>query len=353
MTGSARVLGPGCGPLDAPIFFIGEAPGRLGADGSHLPFHGDKAGHNFESLIEQVGISRYKVFVTNAVLCNPKDTAGNNSTPTRTEIANCAPFLKEQIDIVQPDVVVSLGSTALNACNLVAPHTLTLKMSVRTKNKWYERVLVPVYHPGQRAMMHRSFANQLADYQFVVELARRRGRPKKGVRAPKESPGSINKKLSGVAKRILEKKPDGISYFALHKLYFMAEVVHMDETGERLTNTYVIRQKDGPYCVDLHLSKLAELVPGIIISRDPAGSRIRITPQLSFEESNDAIELSPAEILSIDRAVQRYGDLSDAELKKVAYLSRPMRALLRKEKALHMNLFNAAVLPYQEKSTSR
>ena len=68
MEGSARVLGPGCGPLNAPLLFVGEAPGRLGADGSHLPFHGDKSGHNFEKLIEQVGISRYEVFVTNAVL---------------------------------------------------------------------------------------------------------------------------------------------------------------------------------------------------------------------------------------------------------------------------------------------
>ena len=70
MNGSARVLGPGCGPLDAPLMFVGEAPGRLGADGSHLPFHGDKSGHNFEKLIEQVGVSRYEVFVTNAVLCS-------------------------------------------------------------------------------------------------------------------------------------------------------------------------------------------------------------------------------------------------------------------------------------------
>src|SRR5437868_3267829 len=85
MEGSARVLGSGCGPLDATLIFVGEAPGRLGADGSHLPFHGDKSGHNFESLIEQVEISRYQVFVTNAVICNPKDATGNNATPSPNE----------------------------------------------------------------------------------------------------------------------------------------------------------------------------------------------------------------------------------------------------------------------------
>ncbi|WP_205846417.1 uracil-DNA glycosylase, partial [Klebsiella pneumoniae] len=102
--------------------FVGEAPGRLGADGSHLPFHGDKSGHNFEKLIEQVGISRYEVFVTNAVLCNPKDERGNNATPTSTEIANCAPFLRETVEILDPSIVVTLGAVALKACGELEAH---------------------------------------------------------------------------------------------------------------------------------------------------------------------------------------------------------------------------------------
>jgi uracil-DNA glycosylase family 4 len=57
MNDSKRVLSFGCGSIDSPIMFIGEAPGRLGADDSQLPFHGDKSGHNFESLMEQVGIT--------------------------------------------------------------------------------------------------------------------------------------------------------------------------------------------------------------------------------------------------------------------------------------------------------
>src|SRR5437773_2381420 len=59
MNSSQRVIGHASGRIDAPIMFIGEAPGRLGADSSAIPFHGDKAGDNFESLIEQVGLSRY------------------------------------------------------------------------------------------------------------------------------------------------------------------------------------------------------------------------------------------------------------------------------------------------------
>lgn len=350
MKNSARVLGPGCGPLNPTVVFVGEAPGRLGADGSHLPFHGDKSGHNFESLIEQVGISRYEVFVTNAVLCNPKDQAGNNATPTATEISNCAPFLKEQIELLNPDIVVSLGAVALNACSLVFPHSLTLKTAVRTSNKWFERILIPVYHPGQRAMVHRSFANQLADYQFIVESARRGGRKKKRIRGAVPRRSGSGSKFASITRRILDQRPEGVSYFALHKLHFLAEVAHMEATGERLTNAYVVRQKDGPYFVDLHMTKLQTIVPGLIIERNGGLARIRLDPQRSFDEDAPSSILSDSELQFIDRTLKRYGGLTDAELKRVVYLSKPMRALLRKERHLRANMFNAAILPYKEKS---
>jgi len=329
--------------------FVGEAPGRLGADGSHLPFHGDKSGHNFESLIEQVGISRYQVFVTNAVLCNPKDGAGNNATPTVSEVSNCAPFLKEQIELLNPDIVVSLGAVALNACSIVSPHSLTLKTAVRTSNYWFGRKLIPAYHPGQRAIVHRSFANQLADYQFIAESARRGDRHKKKPRATSSRRSGSGSKLANVTKRLLDQQPDGLSYFALHKLHFLAEVAHMEATGERLTNAYVVRQKDGPYFVDLHIAKLPTIIPGLVVERQGGLVRIRLAPQRSLDEGGSASDLSSSEIQSIDRTVKRYGRLTDTELKRVVYLSTPMRALLRKERNLRANMFNAAILPYKEK----
>ena len=89
MCNSQRVLNRSGGSLTADIMFIGEAPGRLGADNSCIPFHGDKSGHNFEELLDFAKIDRSKIFVTNAVLCNPRDDQGNNSTPTKQEVQNC------------------------------------------------------------------------------------------------------------------------------------------------------------------------------------------------------------------------------------------------------------------------
>ncbi len=348
MKGSARVLGPGCGPLDAPLVFVGEAPGRLGADGSHLPFHGDRSGHNFEKLIEQVGVSRYEVFVTNAVLCNPKDEKGNNATPTLGEISNCAPFLRETIDILDPAIVVTLGAVALKACGVIETHAVSLREHVRTSRTWMRRTLIPVYHPGQRAMVHRSFANQLSDYQFVAETFRRLKKPRR--KAGSAKPRSEAAKLGLVAQRALRGSPDGLSYFALHKLCFLAEIASLESTGERLTNAYVVRQKDGPYFVDLHLAKLPQLVPGIQTWSEHGKVLLRLAPQLGFLEADDQPVLGKSDEAAMEKVLAKYGRMPDEELKRVVYLSKYMRALLRKEKSAGANLYNAAVLPFLPQS---
>src|SRR5690606_12666891 len=110
MCESQRVLNRSGGALDADVMFIGEAPGRLGADNSGIPFHGDKSGHNFEELLEFAGLNRSRIFVTNAVLCNPRDEDGNNSTPTKNEVQNCSDYLAKQIRIINPKIVVTLGA---------------------------------------------------------------------------------------------------------------------------------------------------------------------------------------------------------------------------------------------------
>ena len=217
MCDSLRVLNRSAGSLNADIMFIGEAPGRLGADNSGIPFHGDKSGHNFEELLEFARLDRSRIFVTNAVLCNPKDEQGNNSTPTKIEIQNCADHLGEQIRIINPKVVVTLGATALESTRFTSPHNLILKNAVRTANDWYNRILIPLYHPGQRAMMHRSFANQRSDYQFVGEQLKRLYKKPTATKTQK-----INSDIIPIVKEILM-NVSSIDYFKLHKLYYLVE----------------------------------------------------------------------------------------------------------------------------------
>lgn len=342
MVDSARVLGVGCGSLSAKVMFIGEAPGRLGADASELPFHGDKSGHNFESLLEQVGLSRYDAFVTNAVLCNPKDVNGNNATPIPSEVANCAHFLKEQLELVDAPVVVTLGAVALRATSLVTAHTLTLKDSVRRAHTWAGRQLIPAYHPGQRAMVHRSFANQLADYQFVAEAVRRCGNVAR--RKPSAKLSRASEKVGAAARVLLEERGE-LSYFALHKLLFMAEVRHLEAASERLTEGYYVRQKDGPYCVQLHVSRLPALIPGCFTRTVGKHLMVSLDQDDLLGEASQVGTLSAAARRTLSEVAAKYGRLPSGKLKTAVYLTTPMRELLRKEKSLRMNLFNSAVLP--------
>lgn len=312
---------------------VGEAPGRLGADSSELPFHGDKAGHNFEALIELAGLSRAELFITNSVLCNPKDSAGNNSTPTDAEVASCAEFLRRQVDVIDPMIVVTLGATALKATGFIEKHNLKLRESVRSAHHWHGRELIPLYHPGQRAMIHRSFANQAADYQFLAERARRIGqtRAKLG--------GVARPDIAGVAIEILAQGPR--SYFSLHKLSFLAEYMYAKEFGSRMTGAYYVRQKDGPYCVDLHPERLKRAGVALSVKRDQAGSWIVSIPTDLFDDPvTDTVDLRISRI--VRAVIANYGSLTDARLKTVTYLTQPMRDILRRERR-GSNQFNAPI----------
>jgi uracil-DNA glycosylase family 4 len=338
MSGSQRVIGHASGRIGAPIMFIGEAPGRLGADASAIPFHGDRAGDNFESLIEQVGLSRYDCFITNAILCNPKDDKGNNATPSRAEVASCAQFLKRQIDLIDPRIIVTLGAQALSALNLIEPHDLELASSVRKKANWYERILVPLYHPGQRAMLHRSFLNQLADYRFVAETYRKLTTKRKSHAQPTSA------LVTQIVRELLVAWGP-LSYFALHKLFYLLEYEHYRATRQRMTPCYIIRQKDGPYVVELNIRKLKKALPDLKVWNNGEKLMLTLSEGLPlFAQGNvgsGSVEAVGAEVF--ERVGSRYAKRSDEELKRIVYLTAPIRQMLRQEKYRRQNLFNAPV----------
>ena len=170
MEGRTRVLGHANGPLAARLLFVAEAPGRLGADVSGVPLTGDRAGRTFEALLAAGGFDRDKVFITNAVLCNPRDAGGRNDRPTGPEVANCGSHLSRLMAIVQPEWVVTLGAVALSAVRRIAPHGLVLARDVGRPVSWNGRRLVPLYHPGPRALIHRPLSAQQADYERIATL---------------------------------------------------------------------------------------------------------------------------------------------------------------------------------------
>ncbi len=175
MHGRTRVLSEKNGDINSKVVFIGEAPGRLGADRTGVPFYGDKAGQNFERLLVAAGLTRREIFITNAVLCNPRDDKGNNSVPTMEEVRNCSLHLSILLDVIQPDLIVSLGQCALRALHTIEPHQIELPQDVSKPVKWRGHTILPMYHPGPRATIHRSTAEQTKDFSFLGELLGRRG----------------------------------------------------------------------------------------------------------------------------------------------------------------------------------
>lgn len=165
-----KVLGPSNGNLDSPIVFIAEAPGRLGADKFGVPLHGDQTGRNFELLIASAGLSRESIFITNAVLCNPKTPLGNNDSPTLTEIRNCSRYLAEVLEIVKPKYVIPLGRVALASLSTIEPHGISLAQGVGKEFSWRAYLIYPLFHPGPRAFVHRAKAQQLEDYKSLAWL---------------------------------------------------------------------------------------------------------------------------------------------------------------------------------------
>lgn len=165
MEGRRRVLSCLNGPVPARVMLIGEAPGRLGAERTGIPFHGDESGRRLDKLLAAAGWSRAEVFLTNAVLCNPTTASGSNRRPSAAELARCGVWLTAQIAVVDPRLIVTLGAVALEAVRQVAPHTLTLSDAGRLPVAWHGRWLACAYHPGARAAIHRPVALQRLDFE--------------------------------------------------------------------------------------------------------------------------------------------------------------------------------------------
>ena len=165
-----RAIGPSCGPLDAPILFVAEAPGRLGAEVTGVPLSGDRTGQNFDLLLKAAGIERQRVFVTNAVLCNPRTDDGRNDRPRASEVRNCGHHLRAMIDLLDPAWIVSLGRVALDALAMIEPHGCTLAQDVATVRPWYGRYLVPLYHPGPRSVAVRGLARHTEEFRRLAGL---------------------------------------------------------------------------------------------------------------------------------------------------------------------------------------
>ena len=130
---------PGQGALNPEIMFVGEGPGA-DEDEQGLAFVG-RAGQLLTKMIEAMGYTREQVFIGNVVKCRPP----NNRPPQPEEMAACLPYLKAQIALLRPKVIVALGATAVRGL-------LRIETGItRLRGQWQNLDGIPVmptYHPA-------------------------------------------------------------------------------------------------------------------------------------------------------------------------------------------------------------
>jgi DNA polymerase len=153
----------GVGAPDADILFIGEAPG----------FHEDKEGEPFVGaagqlltrlLDEELGLRRDQVYICNILKCRPP----GNRDPQPEEIEACTPWLVEQISIIQPRLVVTLGNFATKFILQTTQGITRMRGQVYD---WHGRTVIPTFHPA--AILHgggeksNAFGQMREDFQLV------------------------------------------------------------------------------------------------------------------------------------------------------------------------------------------
>ena len=134
----------GDGNISSKIMFIGEGPGAQ-EDAEGIPFVG-RAGKLLDKMLESIKLNRSKIYISNVVNYRPP----LNRRPTEIEIKRYLPFLKEHIEIINPKILVLLGSTALNT--LIGNEVVISK----ARGKWIQRK-IGLANPWIIASFHPAF----------------------------------------------------------------------------------------------------------------------------------------------------------------------------------------------------
>ena len=150
----------GVGSENATLMFVGEAPGEK-EDLSGVPFVG-RAGQLLDKFLEAVGISREDVYIANILKCRPP----KNRDPKPEEEAECIDFLREQVAIINPKIIVCLGR--ISAMKLIKPD---FKIT-QEHGTWFKKgnyLMTAVYHPAALLRDPRKKEDMLLDMQKIKE----------------------------------------------------------------------------------------------------------------------------------------------------------------------------------------
>jgi uracil-DNA glycosylase len=155
----------GSGNANADLMFVGEAPG-MHEDLQGLPFVG-RAGKLLDQLLEEVGLQRSDVFITNVLLCRPP----GNRDPQLEEIETCKPYLHRKIELIEPKVICTLGNFATKLLTRSQRGITGVHGRPQVHELGGRTVRVfPIYHPAAALRSTRTLEELREDFAKLPAL---------------------------------------------------------------------------------------------------------------------------------------------------------------------------------------
>jgi len=157
---------PGEGDRNAVVMFVGEGPGSK-EDQQGRPFVG-RSGKFLTDMLKAVDICREDVYITNVVKCRPP----KNRDPLPTELVSCGGYLERQIELIQPDVIVTLGRFSMQRW---FPGEKITQIHGQTRDIGQGRVALPMFHPAaalRNPKWRTAFEEDLKQLPDLIQRAR-------------------------------------------------------------------------------------------------------------------------------------------------------------------------------------
>ena len=162
----------------AKIMFLNERPGRIGTgESGYVSFdNNDPSANFFKECFFQLSIDRKDIFITNACICHPLYSEYKDTAPRKWELRNCHYWLKKQLDMVQPKLIVTIGSRALDSLKIYFVSSAQIRdfqlkydigNVIRDTNPW----IYPLYHTSLRGRLHRKAEDQKMDWMRISDIS--------------------------------------------------------------------------------------------------------------------------------------------------------------------------------------
>jgi uracil-DNA glycosylase family 4 len=202
----------GVGDPDADVLLVGEAPG-FNEDLQGEPFVG-AAGQLLNRLLGEIGLSREDVYIANVIKCRPP----NNRDPAQDEVDSCKDYLRAQISLIDPNVVVTLGNFATKL--LMRTETGITRMRGRSYPWWQGRTLIPTYHPAAALRSgDRLIGDMQSDFAIVRDALSRPRSPTSSAGSPTgpgapPGPNSLGRRPDARDSEAADAEPEQMNLFA-------------------------------------------------------------------------------------------------------------------------------------------